>query len=170
MHGRTGGPFSRLLSSRSPVPRDVYRYWHLTTVKPTPDQIVAVLDHFAEVCDKRFSTYRKLRRYAVTPQNWRKCYALFQAIRHKTLRAERRGDERLTHQYLLEEIIAKTLYNYSIAPEDMPYIIPAPFDEDSSDYVLPIATQFADFLGLSPPDCINAGGSAGVNVPSTDGQ
>ncbi len=52
----------------------------------------------------------------------------------------------------------------------MPYIIPAPFDEDSSDYVLPIATQFADFLGLSPPDCINAGGSAGVNVPSTDGQ
>lgn len=26
MHGRTGGPFSRLLASRSPVPRDFYRY------------------------------------------------------------------------------------------------------------------------------------------------
>ena len=25
MHGRTGGPFSRLLASRSPVPRDFYR-------------------------------------------------------------------------------------------------------------------------------------------------
>jgi hypothetical protein len=26
MHGRTGGPFSRLLASRLPVPRDFYRY------------------------------------------------------------------------------------------------------------------------------------------------
>ena len=26
MHGRTGGSFSRLLASRSPVPRDFYRY------------------------------------------------------------------------------------------------------------------------------------------------
>lgn len=86
------------------------------------------------------------------------------------MRAERRGNERLTHQYLFEEIIAKTLYNYSIAPKDLPYIVPAPFDEDSADYVLPIAAQFAEFLGMPPPDCNMTDGNAGLNVPSADGQ
>ncbi|WP_345325762.1 hypothetical protein [Novipirellula rosea] len=123
---------------------------------PTPDQIVAVLDHFAEHCGKRFSTYRKLQRYASTPKSWRKCYSLFQSIRNKTLRAEARGDHRLTHQYLFEEICAKTLYNFSIAPDDEPFVIPAPFDDDSADFVFPIAGQFADYLGVSPPRCIPA--------------
>jgi hypothetical protein len=74
---------------------------------------------------------------------------LFQRIRKKTLRADDRKDQFLQHQYSFEEICAKTLYNMSVRPEDYAWVNPAPFDDDSADYVMPIADGFADYLKIS---------------------
>ena len=126
--------------------------------------IVVVLAHFAPHC-RDTSTYRKLQNIAARPRRWRRGYALFESVRRKTLKAIDRRDEFLQHQYALEEICAKTLYNMSIAADEAPFMIPAPFDDDSADFVMPIARQFAAYLDISPPelpdDC--ADGSATGN-------
>lgn len=36
----------------------------------------------------------------------------------------------------------------SVSPDQYAYANPAPFDDDSADYVLPIAKQFADHLNI----------------------
>jgi hypothetical protein len=83
------------------------------------------------------------------PSKWKTCYSLFQQIRTKTLRADKKSDRLLQHQYSFEEICAKTLYNMSVPPENYAWANPAPFDEDSADYVFPIADGFADYLKIS---------------------
>ena len=36
----------------------------------------------------------------------------------------------------------------SVSPDQYAYVNPAPFDDDSADYVLPIAKQFTDHLDI----------------------
>ena len=114
---------------------------------PTADQIAGLLDHFAPHCRDQ-TTLKRLRSAVRSPSNWKTCYSLFQQIRTKTLRADKRRDRLLQHQYSFEEICAKTLYNMSIPPENYALANPAPFDEDSADYVFPIADEFADYLKI----------------------
>jgi hypothetical protein len=74
------------------------------------------------------------------PAAWRAGYGLFQAIRKKTLVAERSGDKTTLTQCLFEEICAKTLYNLSGEP--------APFDADSPYWVVPNAIAFGRLAGI----------------------
>jgi hypothetical protein len=101
------------------------------------------LDYFAPHCREQ-TTLNQLRSVSRVRAKWKKCYELFQRIRKKTLRADDRNDEFLQHQYSFEEICAKTLYNMSVRPEDYAWVNPAPFDDDSAGYDIPIANGFAD--------------------------
>jgi hypothetical protein len=74
---------------------------------------------------------------------WSNGHKIFDRIRDKILIADEESNSHNSHQYLFEEICAKTLYNLS-NPLD-------PFDSDSSFWVLPIALQFAKFKGIEEP-------------------
>lgn len=111
------------------------------------EEIAKLLEYFAPHCKDK-STLNQLRKVAANPAQWKACYSLFQRIRGKTLRADRRSDKFHQHQYLFEEICAKALYNMSIHPVDYAFANPAPFDDDSADYVIPIAAQFADYVKI----------------------
>jgi hypothetical protein len=74
--------------------------------------------------------------------SWRDAHALFQGIRAKTLRAERRADKTAECQYLFEEVCAQTLYNRSGEP--------APFDADTPFWIVRNAIALARQLGIEP--------------------
>ena len=101
-----------------------------------------MVDFFLPHCtDTR--TLVELKTMASDRTRWRHGHDLFDRIRNKTLKADSTGDVRLQHQYLFEEICAKTLFNLSGSP--------APFDDDSPFWVIPIALQFAAHLNLDNP-------------------
>ena len=77
------------------------------------------------------TSLNELRSMAEDHAEWRKAHDLFDRIRNKTLKADKNNDRVLQHQYSFEEIYAKTLYNLSGCP--------APFDDDSPFWVIPIA-------------------------------
>ena len=118
---------------------------------PTADQIAGLLAYFSPYCRDK-STLQKLQFVASRPAKWKTSYAVFERVRNKTLKATDRGDIRLQHQYCFEEICAKTLYNMSVCPEKHALVYPAPFDDDSIDYVMPLANDFADHLGIARPN------------------
>ncbi|MVT52141.1 hypothetical protein GPL17_16790 [Bradyrhizobium yuanmingense] len=88
-------------------------------------------------------TLRRLSAMASDRGSWREAHALFQQIRQKTLKAEKRRDELALAQYAFEEICAKTLYNLSHSP--------APFDADSAFWVVPSAVALGRRLGFAEP-------------------
>jgi hypothetical protein len=94
------------------------------------------------------STLNELKAMAADRKQWRRAHDLFDRIRKKTLRADKENDRMLQHQYSFEEICAKTLYNLSGYP--------APFDDDSPFWVLPIAVAFAHFLGIDDPCSVSS--------------
>ena len=69
-----------------------------------------------------------------------KAHALIPEIRQKTLAAEKRNDQLALAQYNFEEICAKML---NMTHE------PAPFDPDSPFWVLPLALELGQMLGVS---------------------
>jgi hypothetical protein len=71
----------------------------------------------------------------------KEAHALFSEIRLKTLAAEKRNDQLALAQYDFEEICAKTLYNMTHEP--------APFDPDSPFWVLPLALELGQILGIT---------------------
>jgi hypothetical protein len=91
----------------------------------------------------------ELRKMVSDPARWRYAHALFQRIRHKTLRADRKGDRLLQHQYAFEEICAKTLYNLSDHYDPQCVEFPERFDDDSALWFLPLAINFAHALGTT---------------------
>ncbi|WP_404307686.1 hypothetical protein [Neorhodopirellula lusitana] len=101
-----------------------------------------MVDYFLPHCDDT-KTLIELKTMAADRKCWRLGHDLFDRIRNKTLKADRKSDARLQHQYSFEEICAKTLFNLSGSP--------APFDDDSPFWVIPIALQFADHLKLDDP-------------------
>ncbi|MEM8946236.1 MAG: hypothetical protein AAGD11_13770 [Planctomycetota bacterium] len=96
------------------------------------------LPHCSEV-----STLSELKAMSADRELWRNGHDLFDRIRDKTLGADQRANARLQCQYSFEEICAKTLYNLSGYP--------APFDDDSPFWVIPIALEFAAYLRLENP-------------------
>ena len=92
---------------------------------------------------KDVSTLNEINAMAQDRSKWRKAHDLFDRIRTKTLRADTANDRMLQHQYSFEEICAKTLYNLSGYP--------APFDDDSPFWVIPIAVAFAHAIGIHDP-------------------
>ncbi|MBX3432265.1 MAG: hypothetical protein KF847_02845 [Pirellulales bacterium] len=94
------------------------------------------------------STLNELNGMAADRTQWRRAHDLFDRIRRKTLRADRTNDRMLQHQYSFEEICAKTLYNLSGCP--------APFDDDSPFWVIPIAVVFAQQLGIDDPCAVSS--------------
>ncbi len=108
--------------------------------------IVDMLAKFEAVCRDK-ETLRTLIEIAPDRQRWSQGHALFQAIRQKTLKADREGDELASSQYAFEEICAKTLYNLSGSS--------APFDADSAFWVLPLAVDLGRRLGFSDAEQIS---------------
>jgi hypothetical protein len=101
-----------------------------------------MVDYFVPHCTDT-KTLTELKAMAADRTRWRRGHDLFDRIRNKTLRVDRKGDVRLQYQYSFEEICAKTLFNLSGSP--------APFDDDSPFWVIPIALQFAAYLKLDDP-------------------
>ena len=98
-----------------------------------------LIELFAARCPDR-STLDELHRMIDDQQSWRKAHDLFDRIRNKTLDAERRKDARADCQYLFEEACAKTLYNLTDTD--------APFDEDSSYWIVPNALSLARRMSI----------------------
>ena len=102
--------------------------------------VAKLLELFAPHCGDR-ETLDWLQGAATDRAKWQKAHAVFNHIRTKSLKAERVGNAADTAQYLFEEVCAKTLYNLSGAS--------APFDADSSYWVVPNAIAFARRIGVS---------------------
>ena len=114
------------------------------TRRPT-DIITAMLVPlrlFEQRCEDK-STLRKLIALADDRSRRKEAHALFSEIRQKTLNAGKRQDEFAITQYAFEEICAKTLYNLTHEP--------APFDPDSPFWVLPLALDLGQRLGITDP-------------------
>jgi hypothetical protein len=104
------------------------------------NDMAALIQLFYDRCSDR-STLTELQGMIGNYRSWGQAHDLFDRIRGKTLKAERSGgDEILVHQYLFEEICAKTLYNLSGER--------APFDADSPYWILPNAIAFARIIGI----------------------
>jgi hypothetical protein len=104
--------------------------------------MLAPLMFFEERCEDKH-TLRRLIVLANDKSQRMSARALFDAIRNKTLAAERRKDQLALAQYAFEEICAKTLYNVTYGP--------APYDADSPFWVLPRALELGRALGVTDP-------------------
>lgn len=100
---------------------------------------------FADRCEEK-STIEELRELLSDEDRWVEAYSLFDRIRRKTLDAEKDENWLLAHQYVFEEICAKTIFNLT-NPD-------APFDADSPFFVIPIALSFARALGIADEEVI----------------
>jgi hypothetical protein len=112
------------------------------TGRPT-DIITAMLatfTFFEARCEDK-DTLRKLITLANDRSRRKEAHALFSEIRQKTLAAEERDDQLALAQHNFEEICAKTLYNMTHEP--------APFDLDSPFWVLPLALELGQMLGIT---------------------
>jgi len=118
--------------------------------------MLAPLMFFEERCKDK-ETLRKLIALAHDKSRRKQAHALFSEIRRKTLAAAQRNDQLALAQYNFEEICAKTLYN--IARE------PAPFDPDSPFWVLPLALELGQMLGIADAGEISPLLSAKVSPP-----
>jgi hypothetical protein len=98
------------------------------------------LGFFETRCEDK-ETLRKLITLANDRSRRKNAHALFSEIRQKTLAAEKRNDQFALPQYNFEEICAKTLYNMTGQP--------APFDLDSPFWVLPLALELGQMLGVT---------------------
>jgi hypothetical protein len=102
--------------------------------------MLAPLTFFEGRCEDK-ETLRKLITLANDRSRRKEAHALFSEIRQKTLAAEKRNDQLALAQYNFEEICAKTLYNMTHEP--------APFDPDSPFWVLPLALELGQMLGVT---------------------
>ena len=109
--------------------------------------ISEMVDFFIPHCAD-VTTLNELKSMAADHTKWSKAHDLFDRIRKKTLRADKQNDRKLQHQYSFEEICAKTLYNLSGYP--------APFDDDSPFWVIPIAVGFAHAIGVDDPCSVSS--------------
>ncbi|MCJ9702178.1 MULTISPECIES: hypothetical protein [unclassified Bradyrhizobium] len=108
--------------------------------------MLAPLMFFEARCDDK-QTLRRLIVLANDRSQRMSARGLFEAIRSKTLAAERRKDQLALAQYAFEEICAKTLYNVTNGP--------APYDADSPFWVLPLALELGRALGVTDPSEIS---------------
>lgn len=104
--------------------------------------MLAPLIFFEARCEDK-QTLRRLIVLANDKSQRVSARGLFDAIRSKTLAAERRKDQLALAQYAFEEICAKTLYNLTNGP--------APYDADSPFWVLPLAVELGRALGVADP-------------------
>jgi hypothetical protein len=102
--------------------------------------MLAPLGFFETRCEDE-EILRKLITLANDRSRRKNAHALFSEIRQKTLAAEKRNDQFALPQYNFEEICAKTLYNMTGEP--------APFDLDSPFWVLPLALELGQMLGVT---------------------
>ncbi|TWU40283.1 hypothetical protein Q31b_36300 [Novipirellula aureliae] len=119
----------------------------MSSEESVASSIGEMVSFFIPHCED-LSTLYELKSMAADSTKWRKAHDLFDRIRNKTLCADKTNDRMLQHQYSFEEICAKTLYNLSGYP--------APFDDDSPFWVIPIAVAFAQQLGVDDPCCVSS--------------
>ncbi len=94
---------------------------------------------FAPRCEDK-TTLDQLMGMVDDRSRWRGAHNLFQQIRAKTLKAIAREDKRAELQYYFEEVCAQALYNLSGEP--------APFDADSTYWIVPNALKLAKEVGV----------------------
>ena len=109
--------------------------------------MVEMIAVFEGICEER-DTLRRLHKMALDRGKWAGGHSLFQDIRHKKIKAERREDHLAMSQYDFEEKCAKTLYNLSRSAVS--------FDPDSAFWVIPSAVALGRELGLSEPSQISS--------------
>jgi hypothetical protein len=117
---------------------------HPTSIISAMLEMLAI---FESACEDRH-TLRRLSAMASDRATWQGGHALFQEIRHKTLKAGKRHDELALAQYEFEESCAKTLYNLSYSE--------GPFDPDSAFWVLPLAVDLGRRLGFTEPSQVTS--------------
>ncbi|MFN0055726.1 MAG: hypothetical protein ACKV0T_26585 [Planctomycetales bacterium] len=121
---------------------------------PSADSTAAAIQEMVQFflprCQDK-STLCELSKMASDDQQWRYAHALFERIRGKTLQAIGARDELLQSQYSFEEICAKTLFNMSGHSDPLFKEFPAPFDDDSPFWVIPIGVAFARALRVDDP-------------------
>jgi len=110
------------------------------TRRPT-DIITALLAPLLFFEGRCKETLRKLITLANDRSRRKEAHDLFSEIRRKTLAAEQRNDQLALAQYNFEEVCAKTIYNMTREP--------APFDPDSPFWVLPLALELGQMLGVT---------------------
>ena len=108
--------------------------------------ISSLVELFLDHCSDK-DTLKEIALMADDPHLWPEGHKLFQRIRQKTLNEEKIGNRQAISQYLFEESCAKTLYNLSGEP--------APFDADSSEWVIQNAKSLARHFGLQDADIEN---------------
>ncbi len=115
-----------------------------------PDNIVvemkALLDLFADKVPDRESN-RLLRQLCDDQAMWAGDHGLHAKLRDKNLKAIKQGDRARERQYLLEEAIAKTLYNLTLPT--------ARFDPDAPYRVIKDALLLAKALSVPVEEVVN---------------
>jgi hypothetical protein len=119
----------------------------MSRINTTAEAIGEMLLFFLPYCSDQ-STLLELKEMVPNFKQWREAHKLFQRIRNKTLEADKTNARLLQYQYSFEEICAKTLYNLADHHEGFSEKYLPPFDEDSPFWVIPIAVQFANAIGI----------------------
>jgi hypothetical protein len=112
----------------------------MTSSSDLEDTIRALVALFLPLCSDT-TTLLELQKLLENPELRGQGHNLFSCMRHKNLKAIDSRDILLQSQYCFEEICAKCLYNLTDTD--------APFDDDSPDWVVPCAQDFAKVLGLA---------------------
>jgi hypothetical protein len=119
-------------------------HYHPMSITASMSEMLAV---FEEICKER-ETLRQLSAMVSDRGRWQNAKVLFEQIRNKTLKAEKRKDDLALAQYSFEEICAKTIFNLTY-PD-------APFDSDSAFWVIPRAIALGRKLGFTDPSEITS--------------
>lgn len=105
-------------------------------------EMKALLDFFEDLVPDSKSN-RLVWKFCDEKERWVKAHGLFTTIRDRNSKAIKQKNELREYQYSFEECVAKTLYNLTNPS--------APFDSDSSYWVLKNAFALANAIG-APTD------------------
>lgn len=120
--------------------------------------ILKLSKFFVDQCPDK-STITEVIRIAENEALWSTGHDLFTRIRLKNLELDKkiirqfgiRRSQILECQYLFEEVCAKTIYNLSK--------MPAPFDSDSPDWIIPNAIILGQTLGIQEDEIHSIAGT-----------
>ena len=106
----------------------------------------ALLDLFEEKAPDRDSN-RLVWRFCNEKQKWINAHGLHSTIRDRNLKAIKQKNRAKECQYCFEEVIAKTLFNFTRSS--------APFDPDSPYWVIKNALALAKEIGIPTEEVID---------------
>lgn len=109
-------------------------------------EMKALLDLFEDKVPDKESN-RLVWRFCDEKHKWIKAHGLHSTLRDKNLKAIKQGNRAKECQYCFEEVIAKTLFNFTLSS--------APFDPDSPYWVIKNALSLAKVVGMPTEAVVN---------------